>query len=321
MAPFPVVDMEKLNGKERAATMEIINDACENWGFFELLNHGISHELMDTVERLNKEHYSKCMEQLFNELVANKALEGVEKEVTDMDWESTFFVRHLPESNLYEIPDISDEYRQAMKEFVAELEKLAELLLDLLCENLGLEKGYLKKAFYGSKGPNFGTKVANYPPCPRPELIKGLRAHTDAGGIILLFQDDQVSGLQLLKDGEWVDVPPMRHSIVVNLGDQLEVITNGKYKSVEHRVVAQTDGNRMSIASFYNPGSDAVIYPAPALVEKEAEKTNQVYPKFVFNDYMKLYVTVKFQAKEPRFQAFKAIENSPANFGGPIATA
>jgi len=110
-----------------------------------------------------------------------------------------------------------------MKEFSLRLEKLAEELLDLLCENLGLEKGYLKKAFYGSRGPTFGTKVANYPQCPNPELVKGLRAHTDAGGIILLFQDDKVSGLQLLKDGQWIDVPPMRHSIVVNLGDQLEV--------------------------------------------------------------------------------------------------
>jgi aminocyclopropanecarboxylate oxidase len=112
-----------------------------------------------------------------------------------------------------------------MKEFAVELEKLAELLLDLLCENLGLEKGYLKKVFNGSKGPNFGAKVSNYPPCPKPELIKGLRAHTDAGGIILLFQDDKVGGLQLLKDGQWIDVPPMRHSIVINLGDQLEVYT------------------------------------------------------------------------------------------------
>jgi len=110
-----------------------------------------------------------------------------------------------------------------MKEFAEKLEKLAEELLEVVCENLGLEKGYLKKAFYGSRGPNFGTKVANYPACPKPEMVKGLRAHTDAGGIILLLQDDKVSGLQLLKDGQWVDVPPMRHSIVVNLGDQLEV--------------------------------------------------------------------------------------------------
>ncbi|KHG24528.1 1-aminocyclopropane-1-carboxylate oxidase [Gossypium arboreum] len=283
---FPVIDFSKLNGEERAAAMEMIKDACENWGFFELVNHGISHELMETVERLTKEHYRKCMEQRFKEMVVSKGLEAVQSEINDMDWESTFFLRHLPESNMSEIPDLEEDYRKVMKEFAVELEKLAEQLLDLLCENLGLEPGYLKKVFYGSKGPTFGTKVSNYPPCPKPDLIKGLRAHTDAGGIILLFQDDKV-------------------------------ITNGKYKSVMHRVIAQTDGTRMSIASFYNPGSDAVIYPAPALLEKEADKS-QVYPKFVFEDYMKLYAGLKFQAKEPRFEAMKTVE-SAVNLG-PIAT-
>ncbi|KAL9384159.1 hypothetical protein Peur_024482 [Populus x canadensis] len=318
MESFPVIDLSKLNGEERKPTMEKIEDACENWGFFELVNHGISHDLLDTVERRTKEHYRKCMEQRFKEMVASKGLEAVQSEISDLDWESTFFLRHLPESNMAEIPDLEEDYRKVMKEFALEVEKLAEQLLDLLCENLGLEKGYLKKAFHGSKGPNFGTKVSNYPPCPKPDLIKGLRAHTDAGGIILLFQDDKVSGLQLFKDGQWIDVPPMKHSIVINLGDQLEVITNGKYKSVLHRVIAQTDGTRMSIASFYNPGSDAVMYPAPELVEKEAEES-QIYPKFVFEDYMKLYAGLKFQAKKPRFEAMKAME-STVNMD-PIATA
>ncbi|XP_022970768.1 1-aminocyclopropane-1-carboxylate oxidase 1-like [Cucurbita maxima] len=309
---FPIINLEKLNGEERAPILEKIKDACENWGFFELLNHGIEPEFLDKVERLTKQHYKKCMEQRFKELVESKGLDGVQAEVNDLDWESTFFLRHLPVSNIADLPDLDDEYRAVMKEFAAKLEKLAEVLLDLLCENLGLPKGYLKNVFYGSKGPTFGTKVSNYPPCPKPDLIKGLRAHTDAGGIILLFQDDKVSGLQLLKDDQWVDVPPLRHSIVVNIGDQLEVITNGKYKSVLHRVIAQRDGEgRMSLASFYNPGSDAVIYPAPALVGKEGEEKNEVlYPKFVFEDYMKLYAGLKFQAKEPRFEAMKAVESN-----------
>ncbi|KAK8621465.1 hypothetical protein V6N13_067896 [Hibiscus sabdariffa] len=288
MTNFPVINLGNLNGEDRAATMDQIRDACENWGFFEVLNHGIPHDFLDTVETLTKEHYKKCMEQRFKQLVASKALEGLQAEVTDMDWESTFHLRHLPQSNIAEVPDLSDEYMKVMKEFALKLEKLAEELLDLLCENLGLEKGYLKKAFYGAKGPTFGTKVANYPPCPTPDKIKGLRAHTDAGGIVLLLQDPQ-----------------------------LEVITNGKYKSVEHRVIAQTDGARMSIASFYNPGSDAVIYPAPALLEKETEDgKKKVYPKFVFEDYMQLYAGMKFQAKEPRFEAMKARETT-----APIATA
>ncbi|BAT77341.1 hypothetical protein LR48_Vigan01g322900 [Vigna angularis] len=317
MENFPVVDMKNLNTEERGATMEKIKDACENWGFFEVVNHGISIELMDRVERLTKEHYKRCMEERFKEMVASKGLECAESEINDLDWESTFFLRHLPVSNISDIPDLAQDHRKVMKDFAVELEKLAELVLELVCENLGLEKGYLKKVFYGSKGPNFGTKVSNYPPCPKPELIKGLRAHTDAGGIILLFQDHKVSGLQLLKDGHWIDVPPMRHSIVINLGDQLEVITNGKYKSVMHRVITQTDGNRMSIASFYNPGNDAVIAPAEALVKED--ESSKVYPKFVFDDYMKLYAGLKFQAKEPRFEAMKAVDSSNVNFG-PIAT-
>ncbi|KAH0985951.1 hypothetical protein GBA52_013128 [Prunus armeniaca] len=238
MEAFPVVDLSQINGEKREATMEKINDACENWGFFELVNHGISHELMDTVEKLTKEHYKKCMEQRFKEMVASKGLEAVQSEIHDLDWESTFFLRHLPVSNISQIPDLDEDYRKVMKEFAVELEKLAEQLLDLLCENLGLEKGYLKKAFYGSKGPNFGTKVSNYPPCPKPDLIKGLRAHTDAGGIILLFQDDKVSGLQLLKDGQWIDVPPMHHSIVINLGDQLELYSGLKFQAKEPRFEA-----------------------------------------------------------------------------------
>uniref|UniRef100_A0ACD5ZJG4 Uncharacterized protein n=1 Tax=Avena sativa TaxID=4498 RepID=A0ACD5ZJG4_AVESA len=321
---FPVISMEKLETEERAVAMEVIRDACENWGFFELLNHGISHELMDEVERVSKAHYRDRREDKFKEFAA-RTLEAGEKgdDVKDVDWESTFFVRHLPASNLADLPDLDDYYRQVMKEFAWEIEKLAERVLDLLCENLGLEKGYLKQVFAGSKGsPTFGTKVSSYPPCPRPDLVDGLRAHTDAGGVILLFQDDQVSGLQLHKDGTWVDVPPMRHAVVVNIGDQLEVITNGRYKSVLHRVMTRTDGNRMSIASFYNPGADAVIFPAPALVgdgaaaeENEGEEGGMaVYPRFVLEDYMNLYVRHKFQAKEPRFEAMKSD-------AAPIATA
>ncbi|KAL6579889.1 Aconitate hydratase mitochondrial [Orobanche minor] len=298
MARFPVIDMEKLNGEERSATMEMIKDACENWGFFEMMNHGIATEFMDSVERLTKAHYKKCMEQRFEEMVTSKGLEAVQSEINDLDWESTFFLRHLPVSNLSEIPDLEDEYK-VMKEFADQIEKLAEQLLDLLCENLGLEKGYLKKVFCSSNGLTFGTKVSNYPPCPKPDLIKGLRAHIDAGGIVLLFQDDEVSGLQLLKDGEWIDVPPMRHSIVVNIGYQIEC--NNKWEVQE--CDAQSD-----CANGWNRVSEAVIYPAPALVEKA--ENNEHYPKFVFEDYMKLYANVKFQAKEPRFEAFKNMEKA-----------
>ena len=161
-------------------------------------------------------------------------------------------------------------HRETMEEYRAELKKLAENLMEIMDENLGLPKGYIKKAFNGGEEDNafFGTKVSHYPPCPNPEKVIGLRAHTDAGGVILLFQDDKVGGLQILKDGEWIDVQPLPNSIVINTGDQIEVLSNGRYKSVWHRVLATQDGNRRSLASFYNPSLNATISPAPELIEK-----------------------------------------------------
>lgn len=76
-----------------------------------LVNHGISIELMDSVERLTKEHYKKCMEQRFKEMVKTKGLEFAKSEINDLDWESTFFLRHLPSSNISEIPDLDHDYR------------------------------------------------------------------------------------------------------------------------------------------------------------------------------------------------------------------
>lgn len=76
-----------------------------------MTNHGITNELMDKVEKLTKEHYRKCMEQRFKEMVQSKGLEAVQSEINDLDWESTFFLRHLPVSNMSEIPDLDQDYR------------------------------------------------------------------------------------------------------------------------------------------------------------------------------------------------------------------
>lgn len=66
---------------------------------------------MDEVQRLTREHYRKCMEQRFKESEASRAIEGSEKEAKDRDWESTFFLRHLPSANINDIPDLTPEYR------------------------------------------------------------------------------------------------------------------------------------------------------------------------------------------------------------------
>ncbi|XP_059280257.1 1-aminocyclopropane-1-carboxylate oxidase 5 [Lycium ferocissimum] len=318
---IPVIDFSKLNGDERAKTLAQIATCCEEWGFFQLVNHGIPVELLEKVKRVSSESFKKEREEKFNKSTAEKFLNELEKnksngKVQNVDWEDVFL---LTDDN--EWPSHVPQFRETMKEYRSELKNLAERVMQVMDENLGLQKGYIKKAFNnigeeaeeGSENAFFGTKVSHYPPCPNPEMVNGLRAHTDAGGVILLFQDDQVDGLQILKDGVWIDVQPIQNAIVINTGDQIEVLSNGKYKSVWHRVLAKENGNRRSIASFYNPSYKATIAPAPQLiVENHNKEDNKVelisnYPAFVFGDYMNVYTEQKFLPKEPRFQAVRAM--------------
>eukprot|EP01018_Ginkgo_biloba_P007269 Gb_08184 [translate_table: standard] len=326
---IPVIDMANLTGESRAITMAQIENGCQEWGFMQLLNHGIPTTLLDSVKRVCSENYKLIREKEFSEsfpvkMLNNALVEAANngstepKKLDNVDWEDVFVINYMQESYVW--PSEPSDFRETMEKLGKEVYKLAEKLLELLSENLGLEKDYIKKAFAGGSGtdhkPFFGTKVSHYPPCPRPDLITGLRAHTDAGGLILLYQDDEVAGLQVLKDGHWFDVQPMPNAIVIDIGDQLEAISNGRYKSAWHRVLPNENGTRRSVASFYNPSYDAVVYPAPQLMtpklsaDKEDDHNgaeSSLYPKFLFADYMSVYAHQKYLPKEPRFQAMRAL--------------
>lgn len=300
---IPVIDLSQLEGENRSKTMALLHQACEKWGFFQVENHGLEKKLMDKVKQLVNAHYEENLKESFYESEIAKGLMNK----GDVDWESSFFIWHRPTSNINEIHNLSENLRQIMDEYIAQLIQLAEKLSQLMSENLGLNKDYIKESFSGAKGPSVGTKVAKYPECPRPELVRGLREHTDAGGIVLLLQDEHVPGLEFSNDGGWIKIPPSKNNtIFVNTGDQVEVLSNGRYKSTLHRVMAGKDGSRLSIATFYNPAGDAIISPAPKLS----------YPhNYTFQDYLKLYATTKFSDKGPRFEAMKKIANGHSSHG------
>ncbi|KAK7314345.1 hypothetical protein VNO77_32865 [Canavalia gladiata] len=297
---LPVIDFSTLNGDKRGETMALLHEACKNWGFFLIENHEIDSNLMENVKRLINAYYEENLKESFYQSEIAKRLEK-KHNTSDIDWESAFFIWHRPTSNINKIPNLSQELCQTMDQYIEQLVNLAEKLSELMCENLGLEKNYIKDAFSGTNGPAMGTKVAKYPKCPHPELVRGLREHTDAGGIILLLQDDQVPGLEFFKDGKWVEIPPSKNNaIFVNTGDQVEVLSNGLYKSVVHRVMPDKNGSRLSIASFYNPVAEAIISPAPKLL----------YPtNYRYGHYLELYANTKFGQKAPRFESIKNMSN------------
>lgn len=286
--------MDQLYGEKRSETLSLLHNACAQWGFFWLENHGVNEDLMNKMKGLVNKHYEQDMEKNFYSSEMAK-IRGYEKGSSnvDCDWECSFMYHHQPKSNSHNIPKL---LRTTVVEYAEEVIKLAEQLAAAMSENLGLDKDYIEKAF--SK-PSVGIKVAKYPKCSHPELVMGLREHTDAGGIILLLPDELVPGLEFLKDGKWIPVPPTKgNRIFVNLGDQIEVMTNGIYKSICHRVLPNKNGSRLSIATFYNPGADAIICPAPKLT----------YPsQYRFEDYLNFYSTTKFTDKISRFQTTKEI--------------
>ncbi|TVT99100.1 hypothetical protein EJB05_55551, partial [Eragrostis curvula] len=133
-------------------------------------------------------------------------------------------------------------------------------LLELLSEALGLQGGYLEH----DAGCLVGLAVSGhyYPPCPEPHLTMGTARHSDPSFLTVLLQDG-VGGLQVLIDSRWVDVPPVPGALVVNIGDLLQLMSNDRFKSVEHRVVSKTAGPRVSVGCFFraNKGDGRVYSP------------------------------------------------------------
>ncbi|KAK4492480.1 hypothetical protein RD792_003289 [Penstemon davidsonii] len=149
-----------------------------------------------------------------------------------------------------------------MGAYTEEIRKLSLRILELISEGLGLEKGYLG----GISQVQFMT-AGNYPACPDPTLTLGLLNHLDHSLVTILFQGN-VEGLQVLKDGKWIGVEAIPNAFVVNIGTQLEIISNGILKSARHRVVTNPYEARTTIANFINPFPDCIIEPSNHLVNE-----------------------------------------------------
>ncbi|KAK4749595.1 hypothetical protein SAY87_027044 [Trapa incisa] len=186
---IPVIDFGQLNGENRSKTMALLHNACEKWGFFKVENHEVDRNLMEKVKNFANSHYDYNLKESFYESELAKKLGDWHN--SNIDWECSIFISHCPNSNIHEFHNLSEDLRITMDEYIVQLIELAEQLSELMCENLGLEKDHIKEVFSGKSSPSVGTKVAKYPRCPQPDRVRGLREHTDAGGIILLLQDDQ----------------------------------------------------------------------------------------------------------------------------------
>jgi len=273
----PVIDLD-----DNAAVKQIAA-ACREWGFFQVVNHGVDTDLIDEVWRATRAFFALPVNEkelilrtrenpwgyYNNELTKNQR---DKKEVFDYTTDGVDPVYHA--ENRW--PGFDARFRTVMEAYGDACTGLSLRLLQAMCSGLGLTPDYLDRLFDPA---HTGFIRLNFYPVQDPlagrEDVEclgvadfGVHHHTDAGALTVLLQDD-VSGLQVFNQGFWHDVPPVEGAFVINTGDMMQVWSNDYYQAAIHRVLAMEDVDRYSIPFFYNPGADAAISPLPSVVSGE----------------------------------------------------
>lgn len=274
---IPVISIAGIDdgGEKRAEICNKIVEACEDWGVFQIVDHGVDAKLVSEMTTLAKEFFALPPEEKLRfdmsggkkgGFIVSSHLQGEAVQ----DWREivTFFSYPIRTRDYSRWPDKPEAWKAVTEEYSKKLMELACKLLGVLSEAMGLETEALTKACVDMDQK---VVVNFYPKCPQPDLTLGLKRHTDPGTITLLLQDT-VGGLQATRDNgkTWITVQPVEGAFVVNLGDHGHYLSNGRFRNADHQAVVNSNSSRLSIATFQNPAPDATVYP---LKIREGEKS------------------------------------------------
>ncbi|CAN8246602.1 unnamed protein product [Cochlearia groenlandica] len=286
---IPLIDLEGLYGPNRVKIVHQLANACSTYGFFQIKNHGVPETTIDKMLTLARAFFHQPETERLKHYSSDSTKTTRVSTSFNITSDKILNWRDYLRIHCFPIEDFIDEwpcnpvsFKQDTSEYATSVRALVLRLLEAISESLGLEKNHISNLL-GKHAQHMAFNY--YPPCPEPELTFGLPGHKDPTVITVLLQD-QVSGLQVFKDNKWVAVYPIPNTFIVNIGDQMQVISNDKYKSVLHRAVVNTETERLSIPTFYFPSTEAVIGPAQELINGQEQVSKlAVYKSYPFVEY------------------------------------
>ncbi|MTI01902.1 isopenicillin N synthase family oxygenase [Roseibium sp. RKSG952] len=278
---IPVLDLSPLIDGEDTSDLALeFLDAYGKTGFGYVINHGVDPALRIAVFAASKKFHALretekqaiALDECHRGYIAINTSTDVNSDlakVTKPNQSASFMMmREDPErdpdvylSGPNQWPDL-DGFREACEAYAYAMTELGNKLLRLALDAIGVEDRSILAAF---ETPTIWLRLLHYPPQPQqaPDDLFGSAPHKDFGFLTLLAQDD-VGGLQVQTPaGHWVDAPPIEGAFVVNVGDMLHRLSNGRLLSTPHRVINASGRERYSVPFFFDPHVSAVIAPLP----------------------------------------------------------
>ena len=279
MTALPIIDVSSLiEGGQGATAAADIERACRDSGFFYITGHGVPGELIERLDRASRTFFELPTEDKLEIAMEHggRAWRGyfpVGAELTSGRpdrKEGLYFGTELPPSDLplhgpNLFPRQVPELRETVLAYLDALTHTAQAVLGGVAVSLGLDADYFKTRYTAE--PTVLFRIFHYPPSPPDTDDWGVGEHTDYGLLTLLLQDDN-GGLQVKTPHGWIDAPPVPDTFVCNIGDMLDRLTGGWYRSTPHRVRGSQGRDRLSFPFFFDPDFSQEVPPLPAAAHR-----------------------------------------------------
>ncbi|KAF3447279.1 hypothetical protein FNV43_RR12460 [Rhamnella rubrinervis] len=289
---IPIIDFSLLtcgNAEQRSKVIEDLGNTCREWGFFMVINHGVPQKVMDDMIR-GSQGFFDLIDEEKHEYAGRALFEPIRWGTSfNATADKAFFWRDFLKVHVhphFNAPKSPTGFSEIIEEYCKGAREVADQLLRGISKSLGLEETYIENIMDMKSGAHQLLVINMYPPCPQPDVAMGLPPHSDHGLLTLLTQNE-LSGLQVIHNGNWVSVNPLPNSFFVITGDHMEILTNGKYKSVVHRALVNDKATRISVGTAHGPPLETVVRPAPKLVDYKAQQP-PAYRGIKYKEFLEL---------------------------------